>query len=107
MHGLSAAGGHAMSEHTPGPWRTNGEGVFRDCIGGVAQIAHIGSAAYGDDEKSSNAALIAAAPDMLAELEDMTDVAEKAIIASGTDSEFAAIRVERARAAIAKAKGRP
>ena len=60
-----------MSGHTPGPWRTNGEGVFRDWPMGVVQIANIGSAAYGDDEKSANARLIAAAPDLLEVLREV------------------------------------
>ena len=37
----------------------------------------------------------------------MTDVAEKGLITSGTDPEFAAIRVWKARAAIAEATGQP
>ena len=92
-----------MSEHTPGPWMVDTETgvvVRRSSFRGVVASIH-------PYNRTANARLIAAAPDMLAELEDMTNVAEKAIIASGTYAEFAAIRVERARAAIAKAKGRP
>ena len=41
--------------------------------------------------------------ELLEALKEMTHVAEKAIVQSGTDAEFAAIRVEKPRAVIAKA----
>ena len=91
-----------MSKHTPGPWRIDEDGV-----GIIFEIEGYAVATVAPKNRTANARILSAAPDMLVELEDMTNVAEQAIIASGTDAEFAAIRVERARAAIAKAKGRP
>ena len=58
----------------------------------------------GDAVTMARGHLIAAAPEMRAALKDMTDVAEKAIVAAGSDAEYAAIRVASARAAIAIAE---
>ena len=98
-----------MSGHTPGPWNvvdTHNQtqvSTKRD-NGTVKGIADIFDSRDGTPEWQANARLIAAAPDLLEALKVMTDVAEKAIIASGTDAKFAAIRVAAARAAIAKAE---
>ena len=99
-----------MNGHTPGPWKAeqNGDGhattglvLAEDPYGVVATV----SRRWQDCEtQTADARLIAAAPDLLEALKVMTDVAEKAIIASGTDAEFAAIRVAAARAVIAKAE---
>ena len=99
--------------HTPGPWKFVDAhnqmqvSTRRDNGGTVIGIADICDSRDGTPEWRANARLIAAAPDMLEALKVMTDVAQKAIIASGTDPEFAAIRVADARAAIAEATGQP
>ena len=83
-----------MSKHTTGPWRTNGEGIFRDWPGGVVQVAHCGRPVDGD--QGANAKLIAAAPDMLEAL--------KAIL-FGLPSGDAWMPEQKAREALAKAQG--
>ena len=57
-----------MSEHTPGPWEHVGNGAIVTSVNGYGQeIACVWE--LGNDDKKHNAALIAAAPDMAAELE--------------------------------------
>lgn len=54
-----------MSEHTPGPWVVGNVG---EVVAGGTTLADV----YGDDEQADvDARLIAAAPDLLAALEDM------------------------------------
>lgn len=62
------------SKHTPGPWKVNGDSVrgpkgntIAECMGYSAQAEDESQKAQGGRE--SNAALIAAAPDLLATLQ--------------------------------------
>ncbi len=57
-----------MTEHTPGPWRCVEPAPGDDCwriLATDANIAHV----LPEDEVEANAALIAAAPDLLAACE--------------------------------------
>lgn len=95
-----------MSEakHTPGPWQACDVGDYSDydgrcrvILGNDLRIAVV----LGDhDESAANARLIAAAPDLLEELEDMVSLVEYLMNDSYDNKETA-----EARAAIAKAKG--
>jgi hypothetical protein len=97
-----------MSKHTPGPWkaviRSNQSGV-RNCF--VTNEAHTKRffQAPGDrgvvEADVANAHLIAAAPDLLAALRNITECAE-----AGDDGCNMDLWIEQARAAIAKAEGR-
>ena len=85
-----------MSEHTPGPWRVEDESLIveqwpDDKLGG-----HIVAAVYPHPPRGRavNALLIAAAPDMLAELKRLRDVVG--------DEDASCIE-----AVIAKAEGNP
>jgi hypothetical protein len=91
----------AKAEHTPGPWRI--VKVFGKCKRRVLSeqgsvLADIHNRREfqerGGDEMKANAALIAAAPDLLAALIKVVSVADRQTV------EFDA-----ARAAIAKARG--
>jgi len=109
-----------MSEHTPGPWRVftsprgtkiigigtlDGDGIT-DCGFGVWR--------GGSDEAMANARLIAAAPDLLAACTEFLPILERQLdsinpggAAEGSKAFACATeRVERMRAAIAKAEGR-
>jgi hypothetical protein len=99
-----------MSEHTPGPWeRGNNEGFWgQNCcieadteIGPVVVCDFVHSSAVEED---ANAALIAAAPDLLAACKIITEArvesAEEFIIISLTHQEW-----QQLRAAIARAGG--
>lgn len=86
---------------TPGPWKVDSDGadvwVMKDHSGGqgIAAIFDVNGIA----EMTANAALIAAAPELLAALE---------FCAEALDTEAGGLykaHVEQARAAIAKAKG--
>ena len=91
-----------MSEekHTPGPWQACDVGDYSDydgrcrvILGDELRIAVI----LGDhDESAANARLMAAAPDLLASLEEACDPLSGYLYGPALD---------RARAAIAKAKG--
>lgn len=70
-----------MSAHTPGPWTASQQ-------------------ARGEWYVES-----AAAPDLLRELKRTVVRLERCILAGGTDPEYAAIALEDARAAIARAEG--
>ena len=80
-----------MSKHTPGPWKASGVGTVSHATRGF-WIARLW-VGFRTKEREANARLIAAAPDMLAALEDLT-------VAAPNDPCW-----QRARAAIAKAKG--
>lgn len=82
-----------MSKHTPGPWVVGNVG---EVVAGGTTLADV----YGDDEQADvDARLIAAAPDLLAALED---------IARGDYSDPLCKRTpeQRAREAIAKVRGK-
>lgn len=95
---------------TPGPWFITGSQTkyIEARIGGgmLQEIAAVGpTAADGGhgEQQEANAALIAAAPELLQALEGLLD-ADRAYEYGGyTESELAAIN--QARAAIAKARG--
>ena len=59
-----------MSDHTPGPWRHSASSGGWDCVRG----AHNQIIAKLSENNPANATLIAAAPDMLAELKRLRDV---------------------------------
>ena len=82
------------SKHTPGPWVIDNDNVIYQ----EGTSEPIASAAPTADEKA-NAALIAAAPDLLAALESCSDALNTE--AGGLYK----ARIDQARAAIAKAKG--
>lgn len=95
------------AQHTPGPWRVTGPNVRA----GDALLAivtdHWADEKTPPKEKSSNAQLIAAAPDMLAALREAVRVLEYA--ADALDAPAASHfreTISDARAAIAKAEGR-
>lgn len=101
------------SKHTPGPWRVGGGYTHNfgfDCLmveSGPADpdeaIAIASVWSDGDDgsdtESEANAALVSAAPDLLAALEESIEYSPY----KGESEETPFLR--RARAAIAKAKG--
>lgn len=88
-----------MSKHTPGEWRIDLHSAHDKMIPiagrGPGQIAFVDQDDIDTDEAAANAALIAAAPDLLAALED--------IVRHGHARGY--LILERARAAIRKAKG--
>ena len=71
-----------MSKHTPGPWHVkNNNAVQGKTLTIVAESVkggiHIGTMfPFEEDEEQANARLIAAAPDMLAELKSILSVLE-------------------------------
>ena len=82
-----------MSEHTPGPWMVaRGVPAAVDALSGGLVAEAVGS--FDSDAEKANARLIAAAPDMLAELKRLRDVV-------GDED------VDCIEAVIAKAEGQP
>lgn len=99
-----------MANHTQGEWFVdygNHHSFYINCYpdsGGVAEIAlvkadYIHSVPVTPDEAEANANLMAAAPDLLAALEEITDQLER--IGNSRDVPFIALAL----VAIAKAKG--
>lgn len=93
------------TRHTPGPWA-----VERDDNGRAASIGHghILIASMCGPNPVSNAALIAAAPDLLAACERLSDwdrTIDPDNVASRGDQQKLVNAIFMARAAIAKAKG--
>lgn len=93
----------SAAQHTPGPW-TSQAGIIRTAGGAVAILPNglycVRSAARNADENQANARLIAAAPELLAGLEQVLHWID-------CDCDRSKHSLEAARAAIAKAKGRP
>ena len=105
-----------MSEtkHTPGPWRISGESATIvqtddraiNSEGGVLIARALGYPNSGyfpsDDEATGNAALIAAAPELLEAAEGIVSRWDSPL---WKDQPHTGIFIDRLRAAIAKAKG--
>lgn len=91
------------SKTTPGPWEAVGESDGRICILGIGDYEYPIASVYPNDSKDADAALIAAAPDLLEAcvrmLDSWTLTCEKAPYQQR--EAIAAIR-----AALAKARGR-
>lgn len=93
-------------KHTPGPWRIgtappNGEQAIGTIRGMMVAVATTGVGM--EEETLANASLIAAAPELLEALQDVTTMLEHMLMISG-DPEPGSIG-HKARAAIAKAIG--
>ena len=98
-----------MTQHTPGPWAIR-KGVYGALYVGPAKLDHPGQdlVAYAADrgrdllaQRAADAALIAAAPDMLAALQDIMAESSR----DDDDHDVIATIQGICRAAIAKAKG--
>jgi len=109
------------AKHTPGPWEaSNANGVYANRLMPASAmqrehyskilIADEGADALSKEERTANARLIAAAPELLALLEHLEDCA-RLVIERWESGDLAdavnSLRVDaaNARAAIAKAKG--
>jgi hypothetical protein len=99
------------AKHTQGPWsRSNPRGLTingpPDRTGWVLTVAHV---ADRPDEKQAlaDACLIAAAPDLLAALEDIVQVALEDIVqaSDANDGDSLMHAIQAAQTIIAKAKG--
>jgi hypothetical protein len=99
-----------MTAHTPGPWKVDAEGKDRYIVAQhetgeytFALLRHGFGMSGSKQELEANARLIAAAPSLLAALEDLLDLGRAGFI-QGAD--IAVTRaVEEARAAVAAARG--
>lgn len=114
-----------MNKHTPGPWEVlnqtdiftglgadSGDGVkanstdgwmIADC-GGCITFTEIGEIELGHELRKANAKLIAAAPDLLEALQDLTDdITERFDMDSPSTNPGIKHCIGAARAAIAKA----
>jgi hypothetical protein len=93
------------AQHTPGPWRiSDGVSSHVYLIDGRidGQSSAVAEIVFAHARNPADARLIAAAPDLLAALRDVLRIATAASIGvSGNQP-----RLDRARAAIAKAEGR-
>jgi hypothetical protein len=105
-----------MSEHTPGPWKAVGRGIFADSVQvGTASHPRDGEdnpdykypASY--DQSLANARLMASAPDLLDALQGLVGLVEL-VIPTQTDPQHSAVarnhRLVAARAAIALVRER-
>ncbi len=106
-----------MKKHAPGPWifdevRTDCGRAFRIGSGEMLKAGKGCCIIYDDypgnpeNERKANARLIAAAPELLEELKFLRKRFHAALVATGTDPEFADIAVSATDATIAKAEGR-
>lgn len=99
-----------MTDYTPGPWFQNPADAEQIMSDGDAQvIARVPSAKTGlyNRQAPANARLIAAAPDLLAELIILRRRFHAALQFGDSDPEFVEGSTPSADAAIAKALGRP
>lgn len=97
----------SKSSFTPGPWRANESHDYIEPTGGSPIICEFDKIdpvfALGDDERIANAHLIAAAPELLAALEQFVQACDTAPPVHFIGHIVKACEV--ARAAIVKAKG--
>ena len=104
-----------MSQHTPGPWQTDGERVYSLTERGTIDrtVSDCTPAPEDEDggdslqlpEARANARLIAAAPDLLAALRELVTLWDSPEPFTGADAlQAIGEATERARAAIAKAR---
>jgi len=104
MRRINGANDMTDTQHTPGPWRADGEPwnriVWSSADNRVCFMAH--SNGLDDDRDIATSNLIAAAPDLLAALIALLRFAEN------TESELGIVlgSANSARAAIAKARGK-
>ena len=90
-----------MSEHTPGPWSIAGRGYTIFGPDDAVVISSFDAETEEEEERYlANARLIAAAPDLLAALEEAVRSSEVSRMGGMSWDEM-----DRARAAIAKARG--
>lgn len=100
------------SQHTPGPWRV----VYRTftaavCKEGVGAIAELGgkvreiNTVEDSEQMRADASLMAAAPELFSALEVCAEVIGHNSCTDGRTPNGFVIALEKARAAIAKAKG--
>lgn len=99
------------TKHTPGPWivktAINGDrgivapgiGILAECFVAIRNMDEV------SPECEANARLIAAAPGLLEALEEMIELASPNIYPQPDKSQSGWAKLQRARAAIAKAKG--
>lgn len=88
------------TQHTPGPWIYDDGHLFTsDTTREYNSIATLHDIYKNDGTPESNAAIIAAAPDMLEALEDLVHAHN-----TGMGSSAVQLRIERAKDAINKAK---
>lgn len=96
-------------KHTSGPWRTNGIGStgYRIATAAKDGFSIIPNIAMTEDEREANANLIAAAPELLAALEQLAiHTGGKNFMTADLDEDITINRVlAAARNAIAKAEG--
>ena len=98
-----------MSSHTPGPWNAveSQPGIYliRELCA-EAEFSHIATASRrGPTELLANARLIAAAPDLLAALEDAREEIAMRVLEDGGDQRSVTKACAKYDAAIAKARG--
>jgi hypothetical protein len=98
-----------MNKHTPGPWKTSNDGCDIEAIYGPNKEDVLGICSmYADESSEANAALIAAAPELLEALNNLCNVLSD----DGNDYRYSQLfntvmaARNRARNAIAKAEGK-
>jgi hypothetical protein len=91
------------TKHTPGPWIVEGNGItVRQDRKHASKICQAFEVYMCRQEREANARLIAAAPDMLAALEEAHRLNRMSVFDDGSSADHAARMVQ---AAIAKARG--
>lgn len=94
----------SAAKHSPGPWVVGAYGRVMTLDGETLRTCGVATPGADSDEYRANTRLIAAAPELLNELINLTARFKAAVMQAGTDEEFAELAVASARAAIAKAE---
>ena len=96
------------TQHTPGPWTVDEpHQVFAESVGEYVAITKVEEwNALPPNQVEANARLIAAAPCLLDALQELTQIASVLEATCPGDSRAKENRMDRARAAIAKATGK-
>lgn len=67
------------ARHTPGPWRLEGNRIEAEDRCSVLPVATVYRSPGDEDEDAANGALLAAAPEMLASLREVLEIARQCI----------------------------
>jgi hypothetical protein len=93
------------TKHTPGPWAVSDVGEVVVCATGRTLCDVYSSPTTGEEQADVDARLIAAAPDLLAACEMLAEAQRRADTGEREGFGCYVDAVDKARAAIAKAKG--
>ncbi len=98
-----------MTKHTPGPWYVNPDNNIKSSDGQTIALLYRANVTMSVREELKNAALLAAAPELLWALETSTQLLERELMAMDPNATYAidslTFQINHNKSLMAKAKG--